>query len=238
MNWRKQLPSMVTLGNAGAGFIACAFALLDRPELASLTILAAVLMDSLDGALARSLRAESQLGGELDSLADVISFGVAPALLTGSILPEGTPGLVWLVIAVYPLCATWRLARYNAAQSEEGSGHGAFTGLPSTGAGAAAATGALLYLRLAETGIPCSPSLLPTVMVALGALMVSRLPYQHASVLLGKLHLSGATLLAGVFVIGSVLWNHEYMFGALTWGYVVSAPVLTATHKIRTAYQP
>ncbi len=236
MSLTKQLPSIATLANAGAGFLACGLAASGRPELAGLTILVAVLMDSLDGALARSLDAESALGAELDSLADVISFGVAPALLAGTLLPGEGSVAVWALMAVYPLCAAWRLARYNVIRNEHPADRGLFVGLPTTGSGAAAATLALLYLRLSPTTDIVGPSLLASAMALLGVLMVSKFSYRHVGAALGRLHPAVAALLAVLFVAASVLWEYEYLFAALMWSYVLSAPLLTAGHRIRAVH--
>lgn len=227
------LPSLATLANAGAGFVACGFVVARKPELAALTIFAAMLMDSLDGALARSLHATSDFGGELDSLADVISFGVAPAILAGSLLPGAGRPFVWMVISIYPLAAAWRLARFNASGSAGEEEHGPFEGLPSTAAGAAAAAATLLHLRLADTALPFGPGFLAIVMALLGILMVSRFPYRHAGAIFSKIHLPVAIAAALLFVASSVLWRYEYVFGLLMWSYVLSAPLITVGEKIR-----
>ncbi len=236
MSLTKQLPSIATLANAGAGFLACGLAASGKPELAALTILVAVLMDSLDGALARSLGAESALGAELDSLADVISFGVAPGVLAGTLLPGDGSVLVWALMAVYPLCAVWRLARYNAMRNDRTAGHGLFVGLPTTGSGAAAATLVLLYLRLSPTTDIVGPSLLASAMALLGVLMVSKFSYRHVGTALGRVHPAVAAGLAVLFVAASALWDYEYLFAALMWSYVLSAPLLTAGHRIRAVH--
>lgn len=236
MSLNKYLPSVATLANAGAGFLACGLAASDKPALAALAILVAVLMDSLDGALARSLEAESALGAELDSLADVISFGVAPGVLAGSLLPGNGSLLVWALMALYPLCAVWRLARYNVMHDVGAAERGAFLGLPTTGAGAAAATLVLLYLRLSPTTDLVSPSLLASAMALLGVLMASKFSYQHMGAVLGRVHPAVAALLAVLVVAASALWDYEYLFAVLIWTYVLSAPVLTAGHRIRAVH--
>lgn len=236
MNLLKLLPSAATLGNATAGFLACGLAASGRPALAALTILVAVLLDSMDGALARSLEAESAIGAELDSLADVISFGVAPAVLAGSLLPGNGSLLVWGLMAVYPLCAVWRLARFNVMQSEGTLEHGAFLGLPTTGAGAAVATLVLLYVRLSPTTDIVSPALLTSAVALLGVLMVSKFSYRHAGALMARLHPAVAAMLAVLFAAASALWDYEFLFAALVWSYVLSAPLLTAGSRIRAVH--
>ncbi len=237
MDLAKRLPSIITLTNIAAGVVACAFAVEGRPDLGGLLILGAVLMDSFDGALARSLNVTSDFGAELDSLADVVSFGVAPAVLVGSLiswLPSVDRYLGWGLITAFPLCAAWRLARFNVAQGEsEEEGHGDFVGLPSTGAGAATATAVLVLVRSSEFNVNVHPMVLPCLMVLLSVLMVSRIPYKHAGTIIARMNHAVAIACAAVFVAAALLWEYEYVFGALMWGYAISGPLTTASHKIR-----
>jgi CDP-diacylglycerol--serine O-phosphatidyltransferase len=237
MSLMKQLPTAATLANAAAGFMACGLTVAGRPELAALAILVAVLMDSLDGALARYLEVESDLGAQLDSLSDIVSFGVAPALLAGSLLPGNEGILVWALMAVFPLCAAWRLARFNVAHNEDAGEHGLFLGLPTTGAGGAAATLALLYIRFSpQTPQAVGPILLTCTMALLGVLMVSKFNYRHGGAVIARLNPGVALVLAVLFVVGSALWDYEYLFGVLMWSYVLSAPLLTATKHITAVH--
>jgi len=229
---RQHLPALATLANAAAGFAACGLAMTGYPELAALMILVAVLMDSLDGALARALNASSEFGVQFDSMADLISFGCAPALLVGSLLPVGAREIGWVIITVYPLCTAWRLARFNARQVDPAE-HADFVGLPSTGAGAAAATGVLLYCRLSQQGLSISLALLPWMLVALGALMVTRIGYKHAGASVSRLRPTVAVLAAAVLVVSAVTWQYEYVFAGLVWGYTLSGPLGVAREKIR-----
>ncbi len=222
------------MGNAAFGFAACALAVSDRPELAALAVLAAILMDSLDGALARSLHVESALGAHLDSLADVVSFGVAPALIVGSLLPHGFLA-GWLLVVPYPLAATWRLARFNTGHSDTADHEEQFLGLPSTGAGGAAATAVLVYLRLAETDPAFSVVLLPFLLALLAGLMASHMPYRHAGAFISRLEPILAVVLGAALVTGTIVWEYQFLFAALMWGYVVSAPISTAREIIRAA---
>ncbi len=233
----EHLPAVATLSNAAAGLLACAFALSGRPEIGALLVLVAVLMDALDGALARTFETASEFGAQLDSLADVISFGVAPAVLAGAVLPSDLRLLGWAMLLVYPLCGVWRLARYNASrgESDHESARAGFTGLPSTGAGAAAATAVLLHVSLTESGIAVGQLVLPSLLVVLGTLMVSRVRYRHAAAVIVHLEPRTAVVLGAGFVAASVLWRHEYLFAGLMWGYVLSGPLATARQMIHAA---
>ena len=230
MDLLKCLPCAATLANLAAGVTACAFAVRGHPEAGALLLLVAVLLDSLDGALARTFEATSAFGAELDSLADVVSFGVAPAVLAGSMLPEDMSTAGWMLLLTFPLCAAWRMARFNVIARD--ADHGEFAGLPSTGAGAAAAAAIMLHAHLQEIGVPGTSTLLPWALVVLAALMVSRVPYRHAGHVVGRLRPSVVAVLAVGFIVGSVFWHHEYLFAALTWGYALASPLHMAGVKI------
>ena len=158
------LPSLVTIINGACGFAAISFAsqaitsetgqflyhrfTVPYFALAGYMILLAMIADMLDGRLARMSQSTSSFGGQLDSLCDVVSFGVAPAFLMLKILenqlseiPGMSPVLVsllerffWLAAAAYMSCAAIRLARFNVENEEDESAHMSFVGLPSPAA--------------------------------------------------------------------------------------------------------
>ncbi|MCX5683619.1 MAG: CDP-alcohol phosphatidyltransferase family protein, partial [Planctomycetota bacterium] len=156
------LASLFTLGNALCGFAAITLTTkalqvsdeahtLFRDEIkwAAYFIILAMIFDALDGRLARFARATSDFGGQLDSLADAISFGLAPAFLMNRIVVEGLSdclapaGLVdllkavWVCGAIYMGCALIRLARFNVENVHEEEAHMSFKGLPSPAAAGA-----------------------------------------------------------------------------------------------------
>lgn len=160
------LPNLLTLGNLAAGFTSLLFAVHSQFEMAALAILMAGLLDGLDGRVARLLGVTSPMGQELDSLADVVSFGVAPALLM-YVLDLQYLGVGGGVIATFfAACAGFRLARFNVETSS-----GYFVGLPSTAAGGIAASFVLYGAKLH------SP-FYPLLALTLAILMVSRLRYR------------------------------------------------------------
>jgi phosphatidylserine synthase len=93
----------------------------------------------------------------------------------------------------------------------------------------------LLQVSLTESGIAVGGLMLPSLMVLLGCLMVSRLRYRHAAAAVAQLQPRTAVVLAAAFVAASVLWRHEYLFAGLMWGYVASGPLATARQMIRAA---
>lgn len=170
------LPNLVTLLGLCAGLTAIRYVLDGRYEVAAALIILAALLDGADGLVARRLNAASHFGAELDSLSDFVCFGVAPGVFVFHFALHGMPGLGWLAVLLFILCACLRLARFNVmrnAPPPPGRAH--FIGVP-------APAGAMLvllpvYLTLAgwldmrELAVPVA---LYTTFV--GLLMISRLP--------------------------------------------------------------
>lgn len=136
----KYIPNFITSLNLASGFVAVIFAANGELMTASWLILAAMIFDFLDGFSARMLKAYSEMGKELDSLADIVSFGVAPAMILYKLLlpahqnidsqasgfPDFFAGIIIYVPALMPVCAALRLAKFNLDLSQSAS----FRGLP------------------------------------------------------------------------------------------------------------
>ena len=185
----KHIPNFITSLNLASGFTAIVFAAHGNLVAASWLILAAMLFDFLDGFSARLLKAYSPLGKELDSLADVVSFGVAPGLiiyylLTGVILPAGQNNfdqniimnlLLAVIAAIMPVCGALRLAIFNLDSTQTTS----FKGLPIP-ANALAVISIVLAGHYSNspliTTFTGTPFLLIILTIVLSLLMVSRIP--------------------------------------------------------------
>ena len=157
---------MFTLGNLYCGFLSIGFAANEHYSNAAILILIGMMLDSMDGRLARMLKADSSLGKELDSLADVVTFGVAPSFLVyyTYFIQFGTLGFA--VAGLFPLFGAYRLARFNISSNKSTQNY--FTGVPITAAG-----GILALLTLFGDKIP---EIITTVIfTALCFLMVSKL---------------------------------------------------------------
>lgn len=237
-------PTLLTLGNAVCGFTAILLANQatgDKPEplfYAGLLIFGAMLFDMLDGSIARLTNQASDFGQQLDSLCDVVSFGVAPAFIMLK-LTDRFPARMMVCLAVfYVLCAILRLARFNV-ESHPDDGHSSFRGLPSPAAGGTIASLAiampgLFDLTTVERAEPfrdvidhliaavqnCVPLL--TVMLAL--LMVSRLRYSHVfnQLLRGKTPLPGIVQL--LFALIAILSIHELAVPLIFLCFAFAAP--------------
>lgn len=127
---RTHIPNFITFTNLALGILAIVFVFHGEYTISSLLILTAALMDRFDGQLARKLDAESDIGKQLDSLCDLISFGVAPAILiwNHSFLDLGIIGV--LPVIAFPLAGAYRLAKFNVIDFD-----GFFSGIPITLAG-------------------------------------------------------------------------------------------------------
>ncbi len=135
---------------------------------AALFIIGAMISDGLDGRVARYLNASSEFGKELDSLCDLVSFGVAPAMLAYVFLLKELPGIYgYLIAAFFATCGALRLARFNV---NTGVVKGYFMGLPIPAAGCVVATFIML-------GIKPSGIIFPIMVTLCGYLMVSRIKY-------------------------------------------------------------
>jgi CDP-diacylglycerol--serine O-phosphatidyltransferase len=211
------LPTLFTLGNLVCGFFAIVVAArIEKPGVIEFVpaaklgvdwpffdsgdpthnlmfcgslIFLAMLCDMFDGQVARLTRTTSDFGGQLDSLCDVVSFGVAPAILLVKMCPQFTSvhsEAVWSIAALFACCAALRLARFNV-ETDENDDHGTFAGLPSPAAAAVIASFAMLSYSLRnEINFEMFKRyddwlqlLLPLFAVVVALLMVTRIPYPH-----------------------------------------------------------
>jgi CDP-diacylglycerol--serine O-phosphatidyltransferase len=172
------LPHLLTTGNLAAGFyaiVACGAGDLER---AAYAVVLAGIFDGLDGRVARRVGSTSRFGSEYDSIADTVSFGVAPAVIafgSGALGELGWTG--WVLAFLYMACAALRLARFNVSA---GRYSGRFEGLPSPAAAGMVVSSSMFAGFMRESGWPLElPALLPGLGVAfLGLLMVSAIPYR------------------------------------------------------------
>jgi CDP-diacylglycerol--serine O-phosphatidyltransferase len=209
------LPHIVTTGGLFFGFYAIVQAFNDKPDLAALGILLAGICDAFDGRLARFTHSTSRFGVEYDSIADTVSFGVAPAMLAfsaGNLQVLGRTG--WIMAFLFTACAALRLARFNV---EPGRYRGRFEGLPSPAAAGMVASTVWFVGFLRELGVDFS---VPEYAVAcgtavLGLLMVSSVPYRSFKEI--DLRHSYGTLVVVVFAIALVIQEPSvtlFMLGA------------------------
>ena len=168
------LPNILTTASLFCGFYSILASVKEDFSLAASVIVYAVVLDGLDGRIARMTNTMSKFGAEYDSLADLIAFGVAPSILAYSWALSGYGKWGWLVSFLFVVCGALRLARFNIqiglAESR------VFNGLPIPGAASVIATGIMLYYYIGGTGEFPDFSVI-VVTIALALLMVSNVKY-------------------------------------------------------------
>jgi CDP-diacylglycerol--serine O-phosphatidyltransferase len=267
------VPTLVTLGNllCGLGSIMLAMRADNPPKDMGLTpsdclywagilIFGAMIFDVMDGKVARWTKSASKFGMEMDSLCDVVSFGVAPAILVKALIDlQHATSAYWLsdryifpLLGVYACCAAMRLARYNV---EAETGHkDFFFGMPSPGAAGCIASLVLLINTKAhhgtenQFGLPFmewreaafGPILLalPFVMMGMGVLMVTRVLYPH----IGDRFLRGRKSFMHVIVLGLILvliiMQHEIMLALAFNGYMAIGLINEVRYQLIPSHRP
>jgi len=208
----RLLPNAITVLALCSGLSAVMFALSGRFGLSIASMGAAAVLDSLDGRIARLLDATSKMGAELDSLADCVSFGVAPALLLFIWRLEGGSRIGWVVALTFSVCAALRLARFNTLLDDTEQPPYAkefFVGVPAPAAALTAVLPLLVDLQFGR-GWWSAPITVGGWMILVAALMISRLhtlsmktirvPQKFIALLLVLVGLSAALLITMPFL--------------------------------------
>lgn len=206
-------------------------------------IFLAMVFDALDGHIARLSRTSSEFGAELDSLCDVVSFGVAPGFLLVAMCPQFTymhSDAMWVIAATLPVCAALRLARFNVETSDDDD-HLRFSGLPSPAAAGSIAGFAILFFTLNRDlasleGVPARPKymesidwsmqhLLPFFALAVALLMVSRVPYPHIVNQLFRGHRGFSHVVGLLFAAVAIVTFRSYALPILVVLFVLGPPL-------------
>ena len=174
---RMLLPNMLTLIGVCIGLSSIKFALDEKFELAIVAIIFAALIDGLDGRIARLIKATSKVGKELDSLTDVISFGVAPSFVMYFWSLNNLGKFGWLLCLIYVVCVTLRLARFNVNSNEEPSWKdNFFEGIPSPAGGILVLMPLIFSLSEFDFLIISYNILVPVFFISVSFLLISKLP--------------------------------------------------------------
>lgn len=216
---RMLVPNFFTLLGLCAGLTSIRMSIEGRYELALAAIVFAALLDGVDGRVARLLKASSRFGAELDSLADFVNFGVAPAFLIFTWGLGDLKSLGWICVMIFALASALRLARFNAAIDEDKPRWKTayFSGMPTP----AAAIVVLLPVYIQHLGfseVRSSPLMLDAVLIytlTIAFLMVSTIP-TFSGKLLGERISREYVLPLFIFAIGFVALLATYPFGTLT----------------------
>lgn len=258
------LPSLITILNGVCGFVAILFASKGEFAVAGYMILLAMIADMLDGRLARMSQNTSSFGGQLDSLCDIISFGVAPAFLMLKMLEyifgfgeasspmEGfLQDFIRVSAGAYISCAAIRLARFNVENEEDESAHMSFIGLPTPAAAGVVvslvifhqeiilpellANGSPAYLSFCEGVIIYA---LPFLTLGTAVLMVSRIRYPHILNQYIKGKKPFAHLIRILLFLLFVWWNRQAALVLIFCSFAASSVVKWFYYKVICKRKP
>lgn len=214
------VPSLFTLANLFFGIWAIVLASQGEFYLASWWIVIAGVLDMMDGLFARMSKTGTRFGGELDSLVDIVSFGVAPACLIYFLHFSSLGPFAWVFSYAFVVCVALRLARHNVQQRE--SPHSGFTGLPSPAAGATLATfypfTRTQFYQSQLADLPW-PQILILLTIALGLAMVSQIRYARLP-RIGTRTVRGLLGLGlNLTILGFAIWSRDIFFFPLAIAY-------------------
>lgn len=228
---RVTAPSMFTIGNMACGFSAILLAFGDRFTWAAVLLAGSIVLDIADGAVARLVGATSPFGVQLDSLSDLVSFGLAPAVLVHTwALPEN-PVLAWLSAFFWLACAAFRLARFNVTVDPLADKK-YFIGLPSPGA-TLVVIATIFALRTAEHGpwvlVPVVVSVVPAL------LMVTTVRFRSFRGLLSPQtpQATAATALVAVALLAGLVLDASTTGLVVACAYLLTAPLGVVTAPLR-----
>ncbi|HSR10524.1 MAG TPA: CDP-diacylglycerol--serine O-phosphatidyltransferase [Thermodesulfobacteriota bacterium] len=224
------LPNLFTSASLFCGFFSILRAFQEDFHSAAIFILAAGLLDGMDGKIARFTNTVSRFGVEYDSLADVIAFGVAPGVLVYSwaLDPFGRAGV--LAAFLFAVCGALRLARFNIQVNTVESRY--FSGLPIPAAAGLIATVVLVFYEMGDTGVSKHITVLVTTYI-LAFLMVSTVKYYSFKDIELFRRKPFRWLVIAILIIIAVAYEPEIGLFGLFFAYVISGPILTVVLRRR-----
>lgn len=236
-------PSLFTLGNMACGFYALLASVRGEFVSSATAIVVGMVFDALDGRVARLVHGESSFGVEFDSMADFLTFGVAPAHMMYAFILKDYGAWGYPIAFAYALCGGLRLARFNATAHAGTGGKSHFTGLPIPGGAGFLASFVLLY-QIIEEGrpahtwkflmkqIPSLYGLAPVMVLALAFLMVSTIPYP-AFKQPGLIRPKSLPTIAALCVVGFLLFYYPLtVLFIVFFSYALLGPVSWAARLI------
>lgn len=223
---RYLVPNAVTVGNMFCGFLAIMYSSSGRLEKAVFAVLIAILLDGLDGRVARKLNATSRFGVEFDSFSDLVSFGIAPAVLMYHWAFQRSADEFGVAVSfLFALCAASRLARFNISTENLKS----FAGLPTPGA--AAFMVSIVYSSPRQHESSTFVIIATVALVSVAYLMVSTIKFLSIK----QLSFSGMKLKGRVLVgliVALVWWNPSMGLLVLSGGYAISGPFMLVQRQL------
>ncbi len=234
---RALVPNAITAGALCVGLTGIRFAISGEFEKSVLAIILAGVLDGIDGRAARLLKAQSRFGAELDSLADSISFGVAPALILYLWALQDLPRLGWFAALAFAICCVLRLARFNARLDIDDQPHksaGFLTGVPAPVGAGLAFLPLYLWIASGRNAIFAEPLLVGGWLVVIAFLLISSLPTLSWGRLRPRRNVR-LELIAGAGLLVAALLTEPWLtMVAISVGYLLLIPVGLVTYaKVR-----
>jgi len=233
---RSLVPNTITVLALCAGMSAMRFAILGRWEGAVLAVLIAGVLDGLDGRMARLLKGSSKFGAELDSLSDIVSFGVAPAVILYSWVLRDVKGVGWLLALIFTIAMALRLARFNTmsqdAEVNAKERQDYFAGIPAPASAALALWPMILYF-LTGMAIFKNPVICIIYLGIIAGLTVSNVPtFSFKKISIKReyvlFYLLGIAILATMLVTN--VWATMSVVGLI---YILTIPIAVLSHRRR-----
>jgi CDP-diacylglycerol--serine O-phosphatidyltransferase len=225
------LPNLFTTAALFAGFYAIVAAMNNRFEAAAVAVFIAMLLDGIDGRVARLTNTQTDFGAEYDSLSDMVSFGMAPALVMYQWALSDLGKLGWLAAFIYTACAALRLARFNTQVGIADKRY--FQGLPSPSAAAIVAGMVWSGEEVFELAGKTVEEVAFVLTIMAGVLMVSNIRYHSFKGINFKERVPFVAILLAVLVIVVVSSNPPVMLFGGFLIYAISGPVLTVVYLRR-----
>jgi CDP-diacylglycerol--serine O-phosphatidyltransferase len=223
------LPSLMTLGNMYCGYACIVYAMRGEYETAAPFIGVAMVLDMLDGRIARMTGTTSEFGLQFDSLADVISFGIAPAILTFSWGLTALGRWGWAAGFVYLTAAAMRLARFNIQKGSVDKKY--FVGMPSPAAATVPASTIFAYPAGFQHAVGAIPVL--ALVLVPGFLMVSTIKFRSFKTFDLQTRRSYTVLIAIALLIALIFAHPALALVTLSYGYMLSAFIEMAASRMR-----
>lgn len=221
------LPNLFTVAGLFAGFYAIISATQHHYDVAAIAIFVAMVLDGLDGRIARLTQSQSEFGAQLDSLSDMVCFGITPALVLFNWSLSSLGKIGWLAAFIYAVCTALRLARFNSQSQQENKRY--FQGLSTTACAGFVASVIWAATEYHVDGVYYAP-LVAIVTVALALCMVSTIRYRSFKDLDLRGKVPFMVILAVVLVIVIISTDPPLVFFAIFLAYVLSGPIGTLWH--------
>jgi len=233
---RTILPNVVTLFAFMAGLTSIKFALAGKWELAVAAVLLAGVFDGLDGTVARLLNSASRFGAELDSLSDVVAFGVAPAVILYLWVLEGMGRIGWAIALIYAIAMALRLARFNSRLEDENEPRhrtGFLTGVPAPVGAGLMLVPMMMDFGLGEGFARTHSVLISIYIIVVAVLMVSTIPTASLKALRVPREWFVPMMLVIGAVIAGLFVRTWLVFLGLAAVYLISIPIAYWAYRKR-----